>query len=497
MAVLAAAVLACGGGSSPAPPPGGGSVSPGGTDGGTPGGPPATAIAGGGDWAQYRSGVSGTSSIEGTWSAAQVADLDQLWKKDLGKDDQELPEFKDHVLGYTQPIVVGDTVYVTVAVTAGLVALDARSGALRWKRTFPAQVRTNCNGVKNRGFWTAPSVVGGIVYLAAPDGRVYALDAKDGSTKWSSAVADAMDSGEGEFLQSSPAVSTALGRLYIGVASSEHCNEVAGRVIAVDLTSGASQSTALVEPGKRGGGIWSSISVDEAAGKIFASTANRIGPASEEPLAEAIVRLDARTLRVEEHWQNPTQLENSDFGSSPTLFADASGTPLVAAANKDGSLYVLRRDRLGAGPVWSAKLAVIDPADPTVGGDPSAGFGSIVSATFANGLLYAAGGRTPQDEPGSVVAFDPATGAVRWKHVTPGYVIAAMPAIGDLLIAESTSPDNQASWLEVLDARSGVSLRRFPGRNATFAAPTAGRGLILWVDTFGLLTAFASPSMHP
>src|SRR5205823_13927496 len=117
-------------------------------------------------------------------------------------------------------------------------------------------------------------------------------------------------------------------------------------------------------------------------------------------------------------------------------------------------------------------IAVIDANRPTQGGDPSAGFGSIVSPTFANGMLYAAGGRTPSGEPGSVVAFDPAAGAVRWKHATPGYVIAAMPAIGDLLVVESTSPDNQRSWLEVVDARSGALLRQFAHNNATFAAPS-------------------------
>jgi hypothetical protein len=81
--------------------------------------------------------------------------------------------------------------------------------------------------------------------------------------------------------------------------------------------------------------------------------------------------------------------------------------------------------------------------------------------------------------------------------VTPGYVIAAMPAIGDLLVVESTSTDNQRSWLDVLDARSGALLRQFAHNTATFAAPSVGRGLILWNDAVGVLTVLASPSMHP
>jgi len=253
----------------------------------------------------------------------------------------------------------------------------------------------------------------------------------------------------------------------------------------------------LVPEGRQGGGIWSSISIDEGARLVFASTANRVGDISAEPLAQSIVSFRADTLDVVDHWQNPTTLENSDFGSSPTLFQAADGTPLVAAANKDGFLYVLRRDRLSAGPVWKSRLAVIDPNAPGEGGDPSAGFGSIVSPTFANGLLYAAGGRTPVGEPGSVVAFEPVSGTAMWNHPTPGYVIAAMPAVGDILVVESSAPDNQASWLEVLDARTGASLRRFEAKIATMAAPSVARGLILWSDALGNVTALAAPKYRP
>ena len=106
-------------------------------------------------------------------------------------------------------------------------------------------------------------------------------------------------------------------------------------------------------------------------------------------------------------------------------------------------------------------------------------------------MLYAAGGRTPAGHPGSVVALDPLTGAVRFRHVTPGYVIAAMPSVGDLLVVESSTPDNQRGWLEILDARDLTLLKRFDGPNATFASPSIGHGLILWMDSVGRLTALA------
>ena len=96
-----------------------------------------------------------------------------------------------------------------------------------------------------------------------------------------------------------------------------------------------------------------------------------------------------------------------------------------------------------------------------------------------------------------MVAFDPETGAVRWQHVTPGYVLAPMPAVGDILIVESSAPNNSTSWLEVLDARSGALLRTFPAQIMTFAAPAVAHGTILWADANGLVTALAPPRYVP
>jgi len=481
LAFACAFFIACGGsggGSSASS----GSVGAGGPPATGPGtvNPPPSGPAGGGDWAQYRGSVRGTSSLPGTWDVSDAAAIAPSWTQDLGS------------FGYSQPILAGDSVYVTLGFSAHVAALDLRTGATRWMRSdFNPQVSTACGGVLHPGIWAAPAVSGDSVYVAAPDGNVYSLRTSDGATAWKSKVADGTPAGHGEFFQSSPVVSTRLGKLYLGVASTDHCDEVAGRILSVDLATGASQTVSLVPPGQRGAAVWSSISIDEDAGLLFASTGNRVDPSVAETLSQSMVSLDAHTLAVVDHWQDPTPLANSDFGSSPALFEGEGGTKLVAAANKDGWLYVLRRDALSAGPVWKAELAVIDPAAPSVGGNPAAGFGSIVSPTFTHGMLYAAGGRTPSGEPGSVVAFDPLTGAMRFRHATPGYVIAAMPSVGDLLVVESSAPDNGRSWLEILDARDLTLLRRFDGPNATFAAPSMGHGRILWMDGLGRLTALA------
>ena len=488
--------LACGDKSAAPPGPpvatqdpdaGSGSVSPpdaGTPDAGTPdaGLPPGPL--GGGDWSQYRYDQRGGSENPATFTVAEANNLKALQAYELGQ------------YVYTQAMIANDLLVFTTAFSGQVVAFDPDSGAKKWSVTLNSPIVTSCEGSKTPGFWAAPAISGNVIYVASPDGNVYALRKSDGGVIWSAKVADPTAAGHGEFIQSSPSVSTSLGRLYVGVGSSAHCDEVAGRVAAVDLATGAVQQANLVNAGQQGAAVWSSIAVAEDENRLYVTTGNRIGVATATPNSQAILAMDPKTLAVLDRWQNPTTLENSDFGSSPAL-ADGSGLKLVAATNKDGWLYVLRRDALAAGPVWKYQIAVIDPADPTVGGDPTGGWGSISTPAFARGKLYAAGGKTPQGEPGSVIAFDPATGAIAWKHVTPGYVIAPVAVAGEILAVESSSVDGTSSTLEVIDVTSGAVVRSFPGRIATYGAPSIGRGIIVWTDANGHATSWVARAYRP
>jgi outer membrane protein assembly factor BamB len=493
--VLCAAACASGGGSvTQAPDGGGGGIiislpdagnpADAGIDAGIPDSGVDAGPLGGGDWREYRHDARGGSENAGVFAAAEVANLHEAWPAN------ELGQYV-----YTQAVVGDGLAVYTTAFSGHVVAIDQASGRERWRREdLTSPITTACEGTKKPGYWAAAAIENGVVYAASPDGNAYALRASDGSTLWSARVADPTAAGHGEFVQSSPAVSTAFGRLYLGVASSAHCDEVAGRIVAVDLATGAVQSQALVNPGQQGATIWSSIAIAEDENRIYATTGNRIGPAAAEPNAQAFLALDPRSLQVLDRWQNPTTLENSDFGSSPAL-VDAGGLKLVAATSKDGNLYVLRRDALSAGPVWTFPIATIDrAANPTVGGDPVAGFGSISTPAVAHGLLYAAGGRTPSGAAGQVVAFEPDTGKVVWHRDLPGYVIAPIAAAGEILALETSAPDFSSSALLVLDAASGNILRSFPAPVATFAAPSIAHGAIYWTDQDGHAAVWAVPA---
>ena len=228
--------------------------------------------------------------------------------------------------------------------------------------------------------------------------------------------------------------------------------------------------------------------MDEAEGRVYAATGNAIGDRASEPLAQAVVALDARTLEPLDAWQNPTPLENADFGAAPTLF-EAGGRHLVAAASKDGWLYVLDRASLAAGPVWKVQLAVT--AGDGQGGDPLAGLGTIVPPAFANGVLLAAGGRTPAGDPGALLALDPATGAVVWRHVTPGPVLQPAAATAEVIAVVSAFTDAGGAVLELLDAATGTRLVSFDAPAPSFSAPSFGAGALFWATADGTVRGLA------
>ena len=165
-----------------------------------------------------------------------------------------------------------------------------------------------------------------VLYAASPDGSVYALDPVSGQTLRRSVVATVAN--PPELIQSSPAASTALGRLYVGVAALFTCHHIPGRVMWVDLATGASHSTVLTQDARAGAAVWSSIAVDAPARRVYVTTGDPSGNAlADVPLAQSIVALDADSLAVLDHWQNPGPgpNDNSDFGASPTLFTAADG----------------------------------------------------------------------------------------------------------------------------------------------------------------------------
>jgi PQQ-dependent dehydrogenase (methanol/ethanol family) len=83
------------------------------------------------------------------------------------------------------PIVVDGTMYVSLPFSH-VAALDAASGRERWRYTHERRPGARlCCGPANRGV----AVAGGKVYVGTVDGRLVALDARDGAKLWDVTVA--------------------------------------------------------------------------------------------------------------------------------------------------------------------------------------------------------------------------------------------------------------------------------------------------------------------
>ncbi|MDX2193081.1 MAG: PQQ-binding-like beta-propeller repeat protein [Gemmatimonadales bacterium] len=83
------------------------------------------------------------------------------------------------------PIVVDGVMYVSLPFS-GVVAIDAATGALRWRYDHKPRSERLCCGPANRGV----AVAKGLVYVGTVDGRLIALDARSGAVRWDVTVAE-------------------------------------------------------------------------------------------------------------------------------------------------------------------------------------------------------------------------------------------------------------------------------------------------------------------
>jgi len=434
--------------------------------------PAAIASASASDWPTYLHDAQRTAaSGDTTLSTANVARLTKRWSYATGGI-----------------IAAGATVVNGVAYIGSWdgyeYALDAASGALKWK-TFLGITRASSNCFPSTiGVSSVATVQDGVVYVGGGDTYWYALDATTGTVLWKVYTGDNSATG-GHYNWSSPLIYN--GYAYIGIASVGDCPLVQGQLLQVSLATRQVVNTFNVVPnGQIGGGVWTSPAVDPTTNTVYVTT----GTLNDytQTLSEALVALDASTLALKGVWQVPRSaaVSDSDWGNSPLLFDDASGRHLVAAVNKNGVLYAFDRGNLNAGPVWQREVAI--------GGQcPTCGDGSVSSMALGNGLLYVASGNTTingQGYPGAVRAIDPATGNVVWEHGEPNPVLPALAYANGLVVAAA------GPTLDVLNAANGARLYSYRTGATFYGPPTVAEGAIYIGSNDANVYAFALPA-HP
>src|SRR5205823_11000435 len=108
--------------------------------------------------------------------------------------------------------------------------------------------------------------------------------------------------------------------------------------------------------------------------------------------------------------------------------------------------------------------------------------------------LYAAGSRTSVGNiafPGSVSAFDPATGRVLWRQGEPGYVIPALAVVNGLVLA------GVGSNFTVLSAATGKTLYSYATANTIYSPAAVSGGRIYVGSQDASVYAFGFSSSPP
>jgi outer membrane protein assembly factor BamB len=387
------------------------------------------------DWSAYLGGPlhssynpAATSITTGT-----IKNLQPIWQWSSPK-----PPNIGSGSDFASPIVYDGVVYVGIA-DGEMYAINESTQQVVWSQYLGFVTSTTCTGT---GGITGTATVAidqstgkPVVYVNAPDGYMYALDAATGTILWNSVVGIPSTTVNDYYAWGSPTV--ANGKVYVGIASRCDNPLVPAGVLSFDQHTGTQIASWDSQPaGVVGGSVWSSVAV-LPDGDVVATTGNSKGT-DQIPNAESMVVLDGNTLKLLDAWEVPKaqQIYDSDFGGSPTVFtAYPSGvaTTMVGACNKDGYYYAFRADDIHAGPLWEDVIG--GPASEAAGMP-----GECDAAAIWNGHELIEGGGTPVSIDGttyngSVQALNPTTGALIWETGLPGYIIGTPSLDGGGVIA--------------------------------------------------------------
>ena len=440
------------------------------------------------NWLMYNKGYRGERySLLRRVNSGNVANLRPVCMYQLG----ELGTFS------TGPVMYDGIVYATTHL--GTYAIDAASCAVRWTHHHVAQ------GPEMNATNKGVAIAGGRVIRGTQDGFLYALDAKTGAMLWKRQIADWRI---GEGIGAAPTVWNGL--VYIAKAGGDW--GIQGRLMALkvedgspawhfDLVPTGNQTGADTwqKPGSAehgGGAAWTAYALDRETGTLFLPVGNP-GPDYSKAMRPganlftiSVVALDARAGKLK-WWYQLRANDDHDWDATVVSLFDSGGRKLVATAGKQGILHVVQRE--------DGKLVFKLPVTTVLNHDvpitpqgvrvcPVAGVQwNGVAHSPKTGLLYVNAidwctffrlGPDPKWEAtvpytglangwgtndpiskwsGWINAIDPQTGKMAWRVKRPTPMYAALtPTAGNVLFTGDLNGD-----FLVLDPRNGKELYRF------------------------------------
>ena len=287
----------------------------------------------------------------------------------------------------SQPVVIGDTLFLAVADIYKLYALDRHSGCVKWVYALDNPPRSGLSAGKLADGRT-------VLVLGDMGGHVHVVDVRNGENVWTIRGVQSQNG----IITGSPVLDE--GVLYVPHSTLEsmlaidphyECCQSQGMITAHRLDSGALIWTAKTMPearlvgqnaagakryGPAGASIWATPLIDKKRQQIIAGT----GPISSGPdvgSGDAIIAFDLKT--GEKRWSfqaTRNDLWNSscrakydgkthpncpvmgwdfDFGAAPILATTAEGKEILLAGQKSGQVYGL--DPASGELLWETRLS--------------------------------------------------------------------------------------------------------------------------------------------
>jgi outer membrane protein assembly factor BamB len=312
-----------------------------------------TAFSPRGTWTRFGGDAqrTGWNKFEVDLTPANIKNLKLQWSVHLESESKGLQGLTVPIARPSTQTQKGFRDLVVVAGAAGQVfVLDAETGATFWQKTVASESKPTsadswlCHNGINATPLIAPappgsSTGGQALFVLAPDGRLHTFG---------------LVSGE-ELLPAAPflppfakAWSLNLLNNVVYTSSSQGCNGAKSGVWSIDLADPARKPSFFPS----GAGIWGRAGpAMTAAGSIVVETGDGVYDTEKDQFADSILLLSAKDLRLMDYYtpENRSWItrKDLDMGSMSTTVFPFKSWELIAAAGKEGVIYLLDAKSLG------------------------------------------------------------------------------------------------------------------------------------------------------
>ena len=371
------------------------------------------------------------------------------------------------------------------ATSTGRIVSFTTNGIVRWQVNV-GQITSHCAQLDGYGV-TGTGVIdpaAGTLYEMDAFGRLHALSLATGAERdgWPVQVFtdDRRELDWG-------ALTLADGSVYVPTASYCGTPGTPGAVYRVDTASRSVDQWLAVPLASGGGGGawgWGGLAYDATLDRLFAATSGAFdggtNTGATSPSSSATETSSCSSLRISRSTAEATPRDlpdriDLDFVGSPVIVDRPGCGELVAATDKDDTVYLWRAATISAGPVADIPIQTYDAADPMLA--------QLAWSPAQNALYTATGTQLVKIGIGPGCAA-----AISWRRPLGTQTENGSPTISgnDVWIAVNGKPA-----LDAFEASSGKLILQKPLGGTTLTAPTIVAGRLV-IGTFtGLVEGFS------